>query len=116
MGNWPGTEILSKYEPIPFFFSFRYQALSQTFFSLGVGFGGLMTLSSYNKFHTPIWRLCVFNAFVNLFTSLLAGFVIFGSLGYIAYVTGQPIEEVSVVKRSNLQIIYISENWDQTFP
>ncbi|CAG0913068.1 unnamed protein product [Notodromas monacha] len=76
-------------------FEIWYQALSQTFFSLGVGFGGLMTLSSYNRFNAPMLKLCFTAVIVNVCTSLFAGFVIFGSLGYIADETGQSIDSVA---------------------
>ncbi|CAG0918709.1 unnamed protein product [Notodromas monacha] len=76
-------------------FEVWYQALSQIFFSLGIGFGGLMTLSSYNTFDTPCIKLAAAVTIANCATSIYAGFVIFGSLGYIAQTTGQAIDKVA---------------------
>ena len=54
----------------------------------------MATLSSYNKFHKNI----IFDVFLvciaNCLTSFLAGFAIFGTLGYLANILDSNVEEV----------------------
>uniref|UniRef100_A0A8D0CS76 Transporter n=1 Tax=Sander lucioperca TaxID=283035 RepID=A0A8D0CS76_SANLU len=63
-------------------------AATQTFYSLSIGWGGVMTLASYNNFHN--------NVFNNLYicTSVLAGFAIFSILGHMAHIYKMPVGEV----------------------
>ncbi|CAG0921433.1 unnamed protein product [Notodromas monacha] len=49
-----------------------YEALAQVFFSLGVGYGGVMTLSSYNHFDTPVVSYAVMISTMNFLTSFFA--------------------------------------------
>lgn len=50
-----------------------YEALSQVFFSLSIGYGGLMTLSSYNHFDTPVVSYATMISIMNFLTSFFAG-------------------------------------------
>jgi solute carrier family 6 serotonin transporter-like protein 4 len=59
-------------------------AAVQTFFSLGPGFGVLITYSSYTNKSTNIKTLTILCSIVNCFTSLLYGLVVFAGLGYMA--------------------------------
>ncbi|XP_018020299.1 sodium- and chloride-dependent GABA transporter ine isoform X2 [Hyalella azteca] len=60
-------------------------AAAQNFNSIGIGFGSMITFSSYNKFSnnllTDVWII----ALVNAGTSLLAGIIVFSTMGNIAY-------------------------------
>lgn len=97
-------------------------AATQTFYSLSIGWGGVMTLSSYSNFHnnmfkdtfvvtltnagrsTDIWT--VSTRFLISFyvlmprllrvtgTSVLAGFAIFSILGHMAFIYQMPVGEV----------------------
>ncbi|CAC5404892.1 SLC6A4 [Mytilus coruscus] len=71
-------------------------AASQIFFSLGPGFGTLLALSSYNKFHNNCYIDAVATATINCFTSVLAGFVVFSVLGYMAHTTQKDIDKVAM--------------------
>jgi len=62
------------------------QAAAQVFFSLGLGFGGLIALSSYNPVNNNCYKDAVRVSFVNFFTSIYAGIVIFAILGYKAHI------------------------------
>ena len=71
-----------------------YAAVTQSFFSLSVGFGTLTTYSSYNKFRHKTDKDALIISFADTFTSLLAGTVIFSILGHLAYELDLPVEQV----------------------
>ncbi|KAG0720141.1 Sodium-dependent nutrient amino acid transporter 1 [Chionoecetes opilio] len=71
-----------------------FAAVSQSFFSLGVGFGPIVTFSSYNSFSQNIYRDAWIISFTDTFTSLLAGFTIFAILGNLSYELDTNIEDV----------------------
>lgn len=64
------------------------------FFSLGIAFGGLVTMASYNKFHNNCHRDAILVALINCGTSVFAGFAIFAILGHMAFLTNQEVEDV----------------------
>jgi len=70
-------------------------AAVQIFFSLSASWGGLIALSSYNRFHNDCFRDSLIVAFGNCLTSLFAGFVIFSFLGFLANQTGQEVGDVA---------------------
>ena len=59
-------------------------AASQIFFSLSVGYGGQLALSSYNKFTNNCHRDAFIVGVCNSFTSVFAGLVVFAILGNLA--------------------------------
>ena len=71
-----------------------YAAVTQSFFSLSVGFGTLTTYSSYNKFRHKTDKDALIISFADTFTSLLAGTVIFSILGHLAHELELPVEQV----------------------
>ncbi|CAF1078151.1 unnamed protein product, partial [Didymodactylos carnosus] len=69
-------------------------AANQIFFVLSVSYGGLITLSSYNRFNQNTLSNTLIITLANVATSIFAGFVIFAYLGYLAYMTGQNVTNV----------------------
>lgn len=69
-------------------------AFGQVFFSLSVGFGIMITYSSYLSGDSDINNNAFMTAFINCGFSMLAGIMIFSVLGYMAAQKGVPIKEV----------------------
>ncbi|XP_064607886.1 sodium-dependent proline transporter-like [Liolophura sinensis] len=70
-------------------------AAVQIFFSLSASWGGLIALSSYNKFRNDIVRDTFIVTIGNCATSVFAGFVVFSFLGYMSNELGIPVSEVA---------------------
>ncbi|XP_036373760.1 sodium-dependent neutral amino acid transporter B(0)AT2-like [Megalops cyprinoides] len=62
------------------------EAATQVFFALGLGFGGVIAFSSYNKRDNNCHFDAVLVSFINFFTSVLATLVVFAVLGFKANV------------------------------
>ncbi|KAI3380950.1 hypothetical protein SNEBB_002547 [Seison nebaliae] len=93
-------------------------AASQVFFSLGPGFGVLLAFASYNDFHNNIYKDALITSLINFFTSFLSGFAIFMILGYMARVSGKPINKVAEEGTGLVFFVYpeaISTMWGSTF-
>ena len=71
---------------------------------MGVGFSVHIAYASYNSFHTPVHTNCLIAAFVNSFTSLFSGFVIFAYLGYMSNQMNKPLNQV--VNASKFQYFF----------
>ncbi|XP_078338349.1 sodium- and chloride-dependent glycine transporter 1-like [Crassostrea virginica] len=67
----------------------------QVFYSLGPAWGGLITMSSYNKFNNNCFRDAIIGSLADGLTSFYAGFVIFAVLGHLATVTGLKISDMA---------------------
>ncbi|CAF1327089.1 unnamed protein product [Adineta ricciae] len=89
-------------------FSIWNAAATQIFFSLGPGFGVLIALSSYNKFHNNCYRDALITSTINCATSILSGFVVFATLGHMAFVSDKTIEQVIEDKgRCGSELVFI---------
>ena len=70
-------------------------AATQIFYSLSACSGGLIAMSSFNKFTNNCHRDAFLVAILNCATSVFAGFVIFSILGFMAYEKQVPVSEVA---------------------
>jgi len=69
-------------------------AYTQVFFSLSVGFGIMIAYSSFLPRKTDIVNNAFLISMSNCATSFIAGFAVFGALGYYAVKVGKPVAEV----------------------
>jgi solute carrier family 6 GABA transporter-like protein 1 len=70
-------------------------AVTQVFFSYGLGGATLISLGSYNKYSNNCYRDTLILAAFNEGTCLLSGFVIFSVLGFMAKASNKSISEVA---------------------
>lgn len=68
---------------------------TQILFSLGLTFGAMPMVGSYNKVHNNFYRDCFFITAINSLTSLYGGFAVFSILGFMAKNQGLPISAVA---------------------
>ncbi|KAL9985278.1 hypothetical protein ACROYT_G007658 [Oculina patagonica] len=61
------------------------EAATQVFFSVGVGFGTLIAMSSYNPIHNNCRRDAIFISLTDSLTSVFAAIVVFSVLGFKAH-------------------------------
>ncbi|XP_050406661.2 sodium- and chloride-dependent GABA transporter 1 isoform X1 [Patella vulgata] len=70
------------------------QAMMQIFFSMGMGWGALITMASYNKFNNNVMRDTIIYSIVCEGTSFYAGFAVFAVLGFMSHETGLGVAEI----------------------
>ncbi|XP_044016724.1 sodium-dependent nutrient amino acid transporter 1-like isoform X2 [Aphidius gifuensis] len=83
-----------------------YAAITQCFFSLSVCFGPIITYSSHNNFHHPIYRDVMIVTTLDTLTSFMAGCTIFGILGNLAHQMGT--DDIGSVVRGGTGLAFIS--------
>ncbi|MFC2091803.1 sodium-dependent transporter, partial [Elusimicrobiota bacterium] len=69
-------------------------AFSQIFFTLSLGFGIMIAYASYLPSKSDLSGSAVIASVANCFYSLVAGFAVWGTLGYMATVQKVPVDEV----------------------
>ncbi|CAF0752658.1 unnamed protein product [Brachionus calyciflorus] len=96
-GSWMGIKFYLSVDDWGSLFEMKVwvDAATQIFFSLGPGFGTIIALSSYNKKTNDCYKDALLTSFINCFTSILSGFVVFSTLGHMAHVQGKTIQEVT---------------------
>jgi NSS family neurotransmitter:Na+ symporter len=68
-------------------------AFGQIFFTLSLGFGIMITYASYLPENSNIGKNAFITCTVNCFYSFVAGFAVFGIVGFMAHSKGVPFEE-----------------------
>ncbi|XP_044306879.1 sodium-dependent neutral amino acid transporter SLC6A17 isoform X2 [Varanus komodoensis] len=82
------------------------EAATQVFFALGLGFGGVIAFSSYNKQDNNCHFDAALVSFINFFTSILATLVVFAVLGFKANV----MNEKCVIENAEKILGYLNSN------
>ncbi|KAI7813728.1 sodium- and chloride-dependent GABA transporter ine isoform X1 [Triplophysa rosa] len=81
-------------------------AAAQIFNSIGIGFGSLMAMASYNSFNNNILKDTLAIAITNSVTSIFAGFVIFSAFGYMSHLQNVPVSEIAVDGPGLVFVVY----------
>jgi NSS family neurotransmitter:Na+ symporter len=68
-------------------------AFGQIFFTLSLGFGIMITYASYLPQRTDIGKNALVTCIVNCLYSFVAGFAVFGIVGFMAHSQGVPFED-----------------------
>ncbi len=69
-------------------------AYSQIFFTLSLGFGIMVAYASYLPRKSDINLNACLTSLLDTVVSIVAGLAVFGTLGYMAFKTGKPFQEV----------------------
>ncbi|CAJ1068278.1 sodium- and chloride-dependent GABA transporter ine [Xyrichtys novacula] len=81
-------------------------AAAQVFNSIGIAFGSMVSMASYNKFNNNIFRDALIVVCTNSFTSILAGFVIFSAIGYMAHIHNLPVDNIATDGPGLVFVVY----------
>ncbi|XP_067866430.1 sodium- and chloride-dependent GABA transporter 1 isoform X2 [Heterodontus francisci] len=81
-------------------------AAVQVFNSIGIGFGSLISMSSYNKFNNNILKDTLAISVTNAATSIFSGFIIFSAFGYMSHMINVPIDDIAVDGPGLVFVVY----------
>ncbi len=84
-------------------------AASQSFNSLGIAFGAMISFASFNKYNNNILHDTLAVSSVNIITSILVGVLSFATLGNIAYEKDLPIGKILI--KNNLSPGIMKIRW-----
>lgn len=70
-------------------------AVTQIFFTLSLGFGVMITYASYQEKDNDIVLSALITSLADIFIALMAGFVVFATLGYMSLENGVSIKELA---------------------
>ncbi len=70
-------------------------AFSQIFFTLSLGFGIMVAYASYLPKETDITKNALIISLADCFFAFIAGFAVWGTLGYMSVASGVPVSEVA---------------------
>lgn len=83
-----------------------YEAVTQCFFSLSVCFGGIIAYASFNNFSNNVYKDAIIISWLDTFTSIIAGCIVFGVIGNLAYVTEQ--QDIQAVVKSGAGLTFMT--------
>ncbi|XP_020900567.1 sodium- and chloride-dependent betaine transporter-like [Exaiptasia diaphana] len=81
-------------------------AATQIYWSLGTGFGGVMTFGSFNTFRNNVHGDALLISISNSVTSFVAGFAVFSVLGFMAYTLKSTVANVASSGPGLVFIVY----------
>lgn len=81
-------------------------AAAQVFNSIGIAFGSMISMASYNKFNNNILRDALIVSVTNSLTSILAGFVIFSAIGYMSHIHNLPVDNIATDGPGLVFVVY----------
>uniref|UniRef100_A0A8C1GMU6 Si:ch211-225b11.1 n=1 Tax=Cyprinus carpio TaxID=7962 RepID=A0A8C1GMU6_CYPCA len=81
-------------------------AAAQIFNSIGISFGSMISMASYNKFNNNILRDTYIVSLANSATSIVAGFVIFSAIGYMAHIHNLPVDDIATDGPGLVFVVY----------
>eukprot|EP00927_Polykrikos_kofoidii_P077384 TRINITY_DN74324_c0_g1_i1.p1 TRINITY_DN74324_c0_g1~~TRINITY_DN74324_c0_g1_i1.p1 ORF type:complete len:597 (-),score=79.06 TRINITY_DN74324_c0_g1_i1:83-1873(-) len=87
-------------------------ACSQILFSLSPGMGTAITMSSFTKRNTDVYKTALIVSAANSAFSLIGGVAMFGILGNLAHKSGQPVDELAQKSGAGLAFIVIADAMD----
>ena len=81
-------------------------AMSQIFFTLSLAFGIMIAYASYQHEKSDIAKSAIITSLTNSGISIVAGFAVFSTLGYMAAKSGTPISELAASGPSLAFIVF----------
>ncbi|KAK5606918.1 hypothetical protein CRENBAI_013299 [Crenichthys baileyi] len=81
-------------------------AAAQVFNSLGIAYGCMISMASYNKFNNNITRDVLIVSITNSLTSILAGLVIFSAVGYMSHKHNLPVDNIATDGPGLVFVVY----------
>ncbi|KAE9414004.1 hypothetical protein Angca_004538, partial [Angiostrongylus cantonensis] len=80
-------------------------ALVQICYTMEVGYGGILTLASYNHKHSNCYKSAWVVVVGNVFMSLMAGMTVFATLGYLSQQLHKPMH---TIVSSGLPLVFVA--------